>query len=118
MKAVLHHLWGVMVVLAVLAGVTAQAMPQTAFSERAVAMALNNKIHETDTAGANGSEHPPCDDINPDAAKELSGLEVPNLPVAPLLATPVTYIAVVYWHSLSLRTGLSHRPALFPPIST
>jgi hypothetical protein len=117
MKAVLHHLWGVMVALAVLASVTAQAMPQTTSPERALAMALNNKIHEMDAA-ADGSEQPPCDDINPDDAKELSGLEVPNLPAAPVLATPVTYVAVVYWHSLSLRTGLSHRPALFPPIST
>lgn len=114
MKTICHHLWAALTVLAVVAGVLIPALPRLA--EHAMAITMGNELLAIDTA--NPSERPPFNDINTDPAKDLGGLEVPNLPPALALATPVTYIPIVYWHSISRLTGLSHRPALFPPIGT
>jgi hypothetical protein len=116
MKTIFRCLCRVMAVLAFLTGVTVQATPRTVSVESGMAMGLpGNKISELLKAG-DVSEQLPCDDIHSGCAGELSDLEVPNLPPTPVIATPVIYVAVVYWHLPSLPPGLSHRPPLLPPI--
>lgn len=119
----LYQLWVVVTVLAFLGGTTLQAMPLTGLPEISVkppTMTADMPCDQMQNiAGANNSsDHMPCKGITPDCIKQMGCIGVSSLPRAAAFATPVTYATVDYWAPLLRLDGLSHKPALFPPIAS
>ncbi len=68
--------------------------------------------------GKAGKSEMPCNTITPDCVKMMVCLQTAALPEhGRLEGGPVTFVAVTYRVSASLRTGLTLEPELSPPLA-
>lgn len=114
-----------LVVIGLFAGSLAYAMPAS-MDEGVVAAAQGQNIdmpcgmmaamYGTDAMTTENKM--PCNTIMADCVKKMACLQTVALPEhGNLKAGPVTFVAVTYPVSASLRTGLTREPELSPPLA-
>lgn len=123
--AVLRSLVIALVILGMSAGAMAYAMPK-AIGQTVVAAGPGQDAGApcgmvaamNDGVGKAGKSETPCNTITPGCVKMMVCLQTATLPQNNNLEVgPVTFVAVIYRVSASLRTGLTLEPELSPPLA-
>jgi hypothetical protein len=102
-------------VLALLGGLTLQAMPRAVLSIATASPAMM-MIESCPADECSLFDHPAGRAIPADSVKQADSDDIPNLQHAPVVSRPLAYHTIDYWFALLRLSGLSHKPDLFPPI--
>jgi hypothetical protein len=122
MLCFLHRLLLAITSLAFLGGASLQAMPvgeTHAMAAASTAMQTGMPCEHMAAKKAAPVSAPvlPCKGITADCIKQMGCIGVPDLPRADTLATPIAYASVGYRALQQSSAGVSHKPAVFPPIA-